>query len=111
MPAPTWYSVARVTSPFSISDAFAVVPPMSNEIALSIPTSRVNACTPTAPAAGPDSMICIGVSAAGAGPRPVLDYLHRRPPRPLRGRHPAIRLHQQERRVEADALPLAREPV
>src|SRR5437762_2728409 len=64
MPAPTWYSVARVSSPFSINEAFAVVPPMSNEIALSMPTRRVNACTPTTPAAGPDSMMCIGVTAA-----------------------------------------------
>ena len=64
MPAPTWYSVARVSSPFSISEAFAVVPPMSNEIALSMPIRRVNACTPTTPAAGPDSMMCIGVTAA-----------------------------------------------
>src|SRR5260370_37513650 len=29
MPAPTWYSVARVTSPFSMREALAVVPPMS----------------------------------------------------------------------------------
>src|SRR5437660_1181671 len=64
MPAPTWYSVARVTSPFSISEALAVVPPMSKEIALSMPMRCVRACTPTTPAAGPDSMMCIGVTAA-----------------------------------------------
>ena len=66
MPAPTWYSVARVNSPFSISDAFAVVPPMSNEIAFSIPMRRASARTPTTPAAGPDSMMCIGVAAAAS---------------------------------------------
>ena len=64
MPAPTWYSAARVTSPFSISDALAVVPPMSNEIALPMPMRAHSACTPTTPAAGPDSMMCIGVTAA-----------------------------------------------
>ncbi len=64
MPAPTWYSVARVTSPFSMSEALAVVPPMSNEIAFAMPIWRVSAWTPTTPAAGPLSMMCIGVSAA-----------------------------------------------
>ena len=64
MPAPTWYSVARVTSPFSMSDALAVVPPISNEIAFAMPIRRISAWTPTTPAAGPDSMMCIGVSAA-----------------------------------------------
>ena len=64
MPAPTWYSVARVSSPFSISEALAVVPPMSNEMAFAMPIRLVKAWTPTTPAAGPDSMMCIGVSAA-----------------------------------------------
>ena len=66
MPAPTWYSAARVNSPFSISEAFAVVPPMSNEIALSMPMRRASSRTPTTPAAGPDSMMCIGVAAAAS---------------------------------------------
>ena len=78
MPAPTWYSVARVTAPSSIRDAFAVVPPMSNEIAFMMPMRRVKAWTPTTPAAGPDSMMCIGVSAAAfAVVRPPFDCIRR----------------------------------
>ncbi len=78
MPAPTWYSVARVNSPFSISEALAVVPPMSNEIALPMPIRRVSAWTPTTPAAGPDSMMCIGVSAAAfAVVSPPFDCIRR----------------------------------
>ena len=76
MPAPTSYSVARVNSPSSISDAFAVVPPMSNVIALAMPMRRASARTPTTPAAGPDSMMCIGVAAAASAViRPPFDCI------------------------------------
>jgi len=56
--------------------ALAVVPPMSNEIAFATPIRLVNACTPTTPAAGPDSMMCIGVAAAAlAVVRPPFDCI------------------------------------
>ena len=53
--APTSYSWLRETRPFSISDAFAVVPPMSNAIAFSWPSASASARAATTPAAGPDS--------------------------------------------------------
>ena len=37
---PTSYSRPRETAPFSISDAFAVVPPMSKVITFAIPSRR-----------------------------------------------------------------------
>ncbi len=63
-PPPTAYSCARLTSPPSISEALAVVPPMSNAIASAMPSWRASARTPTTPAAGPDSTMWIGFSAA-----------------------------------------------
>src|SRR5271166_4778257 len=72
------YSRARLNSPFSISDALAVVPPMSNEIALPIPSWRASAWIPTTPAAGPLSMMFIGVKAAAAAVvRPPFDCISR----------------------------------
>ncbi len=62
--APTSYSWLRETRPSSISDAFAVVPPMSNAIALSCPSARASARAATTPAAGPDSSAYTGRSAA-----------------------------------------------
>ena len=53
--APTSYSRLRETRPSSISDAFAVVPPMSKAIAFSIPSACASASAATTPAAGPDS--------------------------------------------------------
>ena len=38
-----------------MTPAFAVVPPMSKAIALSIFSARHSACVPMTPAAGPDS--------------------------------------------------------
>ena len=64
MPPPTWYSVARLIAPSSTSEALAVVPPMSNVISLPIPICRRSSWAPTTPAAGPDSMMCIGRAAA-----------------------------------------------
>src|ERR1700758_1965737 len=77
-PPPTEYSRARLSSPFSISEALAVVPPMSNEIALAMPICRISAWTPTTPAAGPLSMMFIGVSAAAlAVVKPPFDCISR----------------------------------
>src|SRR4029450_7236743 len=64
IPPPTWYSAARLTSPSSTIDAFAVVPPMSKVMSLPSPRRRARACAPTTPAAGPDSMMWIGGAAA-----------------------------------------------
>ncbi len=60
MPPPTWYSAARVTWPPSISDAFAVVPPMSKLIRWVSPMRPASAWAPITPAAGPDSMTLTG---------------------------------------------------
>ena len=73
--------MARVTSPFSISDALAVVPPMSNEIALPMPMLAGQRLHPD-----------------DAGGRAAFDDVHRRFGRRLGGGQPAIRLHQQQRR-------------
>ena len=43
MPAPTEYSVARVTSPFSMIEALAVVPPMSKVMTFGSPILRARA--------------------------------------------------------------------
>ena len=78
MPPPTWYSAARLTSPSSTIDAFAVVPPMSNVMSLPSPMRRASACAPTTPAAGPDSMMCIGCAAAATSVmRPPFDCMMR----------------------------------
>ena len=53
--APTSYSWLRESAPSSISDAFAVVPPMSKLITFSCPSARASAAAATTPAAGPDS--------------------------------------------------------
>ena len=53
--APTSYSWLSDTRPSWISDAFAVVPPMSNAIAFSWPSCRASDSAATTPAAGPDS--------------------------------------------------------
>jgi hypothetical protein len=66
MPPPTWYSAARFTSPSSMMEAFAVVPPMSNVMARARPIRRARAWDPTTPAAGPDSMMCMGIRAAAS---------------------------------------------
>ena len=66
MPAPTEYSGERVTSPFSMIEALAVVPPMSKEMIFDRPIFRASAWAPTTPAAGPDSMILQGRSAAAS---------------------------------------------
>ena len=91
MPPPTEYSSARLTSPSSMIDAFAVVPPMSKEIAFEMPIWRVKACTPITPAAGPE-----------------FDDVHRQLGCDLGRRQTAVRLHQQQRRINVDApeLPL-----
>ncbi len=43
MPAPTEYSEARVTWPFSTIEALAVVPPMSNVMIFGKPFARASA--------------------------------------------------------------------
>ena len=52
---PTSYSRPREMAPFSISDALAVVPPMSKAITFSIPSRCAIPSAATTPAAGPDS--------------------------------------------------------
>jgi len=82
IPPPTWYSVARLTAPSSTIEAFAVVPPMSKVISLSNPIRRASAWAPTTPAAGPDSMMCIGIAAAAASViNPPLDCMIKSGPR------------------------------
>ena len=76
MPPPTEYSRVRVYSPRSTSDALAVVPPMSKLMTFSIPVWRAIARDPTTPAAGPDSTMLTGLTAASAaGVRPPFDCM------------------------------------
>ncbi len=63
---PASYSRARDTAPSSISDAFAVVPPMSNVIAFSRPSRLAIPRAATTPAAGPDSSASTGRRVASA---------------------------------------------
>ncbi len=60
MPPPTSYSAASNGSPPSITDAFAVVPPMSKVIASGRSSRAASACAAMTPAAGPDSISCTG---------------------------------------------------
>jgi hypothetical protein len=64
--APTSYSRLRDTRPFSISDALAVVPPMSKAIALPISRLPASDSAATTPAAGPDSSANTGRRAAAS---------------------------------------------
>ena len=57
---PTSYSRPRETAPFSISDALAVVPPMSKVITFANPRRRAIPSAATTPAAGPDSSASTG---------------------------------------------------
>ena len=63
---PTSYSRPRAMAPSSISDAFAVVPPMSKAIALSMPSRCAIPSAATTPAAGPDSSANTGRSFASS---------------------------------------------
>ena len=57
MPPPTSYSADRVSWPSSISEVFAVVPPMSSVMTFGSPSRRLTSRAPVTPAAGPDSMM------------------------------------------------------
>ena len=63
---PTSYSRPREMAPCSISDALAVVPPMSNAIAFSMPSRCAIPSAATTPAAGPDSSASTGRSFASS---------------------------------------------
>jgi hypothetical protein len=60
MPPPTSYSSVERISPRSISDAFAVVPPMSKVMMLACPARPPKRAAPTTPAAGPLSTTMAG---------------------------------------------------
>ncbi len=53
-------------APSSISEAFAVVPPMSNAIAFAKPSCSATPRAATTPAAGPDSSAKTGLSFASS---------------------------------------------
>ena len=84
---PTSYSRPRETAPLSISDAFAVVPPMSKAIAFAYPSRRAIPSAATTPAAGPDSRASTGRAVASVG-----------------GHHAAGRLHDRQRRRDAGSV-------
>ena len=63
---PTSYSRPRAIAPFSISEALAVVPPMSNAIRFSSPSLCDIPSAATTPAAGPDSRANTGRSFASS---------------------------------------------
>src|SRR3954464_3360922 len=93
-------SIVDATSmfPFSIRQAFAVVPPMSNEMTLFWPANWPNKAVARPPPAGPDSSSRIGNLRAAAGGS-------RRPNRNLgasrRGDEPARRMHEPKRATES----------
>jgi hypothetical protein len=70
--------------PCSTMAHLAVVPPMSNEISRSRPSTPASAAQPTAPAAGPDSIVCTGLArAASTENAPPLDcVISSRPRKP-----------------------------
>ena len=63
---PTSYSRPREIAPSSISDALAVVPPMSNAITFGSPSCSATPRAATTPAAGPDSSAKTGRSFASS---------------------------------------------
>ena len=63
---PTSYSDVVLTSPASIRLAFAVVPPMSNEITFGSPSWRPASAAAITPAAGPDSTAIAGIRSPSA---------------------------------------------
>ena len=76
IPPPTEYSWERVYTPFSMSEALAVVPPMSKLTTSLCPVSLATEYAPTTPPAGPDSTMLTGFRAASAaGVRPPLDCI------------------------------------
>ena len=82
-------SPVRLSSPPSMTDAFAVVPPMSMLIAFGRPIRRASSAVAITP-----------------GRRPRLDHVDRAPPA-ARGRHDAaVRLHDQDRRADAEPAQL-----
>ena len=91
---PTSYSRPREMAPSSISDAFAVVPPMSNASRLSMPSCCPMPRAATTPAAGPDSSAKTG-----------------RCLRVVRGHDAAGRLHDLQRPVEPDPVEAGPDPV
>ena len=79
MPAPISCSVVQLRLPPSMSDALAVVPPMSKLITLAKPTRSPTRCAATTPAAGPDSTMRTGDSAAlSKDMTPPLDCMMRK---------------------------------
>ena len=86
IPPPTSYSSAKRTRPASMSDALAVVPPMSRVMRLSNPARAAKCCAPITPAAGPHSTMRAGFSTTASASRmPPLDCITMsRPPMPAR---------------------------
>jgi len=66
LPPPTSYSLVVLTRPFSMRLAFAVVPPMSNEMRLGRPSCRPMIWVAMTPAAGPDSTAMAGILSPSA---------------------------------------------
>jgi hypothetical protein len=92
-PEPFWKRAVRSTSnsrevegmPPASRQIFAVVPPMSKEIALSSPFARATTLASTAPPAGPDSTRrmgnCRAVSRSVSPPPEVISSVGQRKPR------------------------------
>ena len=64
MPSRNSYSDVSIGSPFSMIDALAVVPPMSNAIASACPFAWPSRAAPITPPAGPDPTAKTGMSLA-----------------------------------------------
>ena len=74
----TWYSSVVCTRPRSTIAHLAVVPPMSNEIRRSAPSTRERLALPVTPAAGPDSIVCTGFERAASSEKaPPFDWVTR----------------------------------
>ena len=76
MPPPTSYSSVRDNRPPSMSEALAVVPPMSRVMMFSQPIRLPTWAAPMTPAAGPHSTISAGLDiAVAASIMPPLDCI------------------------------------
>lgn len=82
------YSVVTFTSPSSISEHLAVVPPTSKAMMFFSPTACPRIAAPNTPATGPDSTMLMGVRRACAKVVvPPLDcMMYRSPVQPISSR-------------------------
>ncbi len=93
IPSRNSYSVVRETRPPSTSEAFAVVPPMSNAIRFGVSATCPSRAAPATPAAGPEPTAKTGRSPAPRAPTtPPLEATTRSGASTPIPRRPAVRV-------------------